>query len=179
MKINPTKKISAACKAKPDGFGLSSSFPKRGHVPLCSARSLKPWAPHPGWLSSQALCCGGTSRRGPGHSRWVSLGVQPPSRTLHPGCGHSPDFPKRLSAAVGSEHCCCFSSCGWQSCACAWGWICPYATTGALSKITQHQPLPPEMFLQMPMAGQEHIPPPRPAYARSQVALPASVCALG
>lgn len=54
----------------------------------------------------------------------VSLGVWPPSCTPCPGSGHSPDFPKCLSAEVSSEEHCCLSqnssSRGRQSHACIW-----------------------------------------------------------
>lgn len=40
MKINP-RKISAVCKAKPDEFGIGSSFPRWGHAPLWSTGSFR------------------------------------------------------------------------------------------------------------------------------------------
>lgn len=78
VKINPTKQISAVCKAKPDGFGLVSSFPKWGHVPLCGAGSLRlsspPWAAvHKGSVLQWDHVL--TQLWGPGHSLGVSGSV--------------------------------------------------------------------------------------------------------
>lgn len=84
-------------------------------------------------------------------------------------------FPSISMQRVSSEHRCCSSNCGCQSRACARGWICWCATTGALGK--KCPPLPWRCFSRWLWLGRSTSL--CPVCARSQVSLPASIGALG
>lgn len=130
MKIN-TRKISAACKAKPDEFG--SSFPKWGCVPPPQLQAVP--SPPPATVPA------GVSTDPTAAELPLSLGVWPPA---------APCVLALLTLLTFSG--CCSSSHGCQSCAPAPGWICQGATTEALGKISLPPPLLLEIFLQMPVA---------------------------